>query len=549
MRWLGLLLALTVPASGQLFEEVPATRSGIGWVHENARSAQRFLPETLGPGAAFLDYDGDGWMDVFLVNSGPADFHRPKTTPRNGLYRNNRDGTFTDVTAGSGLSGGLSFGMGAATGDYDNDGHADLFVTAYGKPALYRNNGNGTFTDVTARAGVVINRWTTSALWFDYDNDGRLDLFACGFVGYHRESQQACIAARGGKPGYCVPRMFPAGQSFLFRNNGDGTFRDVSGESRIASRPGKALGAVATDIDNDGRMDLFVANDTVENFLFMNRGGRFEETGVAAMVGLGHDGMARSGMGVDAADIDGDGKQDLFVDNIDREMFALYRNTGYGMFDDWAFAGEIGRASYNLSGWGAKLFDLDHDGSIDLLVVNGHPDDMVSERRPNVGYREPMLLFRQQAGKFRNISRDAGPAFSREISGRGLAVGDFDNDGSLDALVGVNGGPPILLRNRVGAGNRWTGIGLRGVKANRDGVGARIRWSAGGRVRERLKSAGGSYLSAHDPREVLGLGPAETVEWVEVRWPAPSSRAERFRGMRPGRYVTLAEGQGEPVAR
>lgn len=539
-------LAIAWPLHSQpAFEEIPPKKSRITWTHDAARSERRYLPETLGPGVAFLDYDGDGWMDVFFVNSGPSDFYRPKTPPRHALYRNERDGTFTDVTARAGLAGGHAFGMGVAAGDYDNNGFPDLFVSAYGQPTLYRNNADGTFTDVTASAGIAIGRWTTSALWFDYDGDGRLDLFAAGFVDYRRESQQSCVDARGGKPGYCIPRIFKAGASYLFRNEGGGTFRDVSAETRIAARPGKALGAVATDIDNDGRMDLFVANDTVENFLFMNRGSRFEDVGVAAMVGLGHNGMARSGMGVDAADIDGDGKQDLFVANIDQEMFSLYRNTGYGVFDDLAFAGEIGRATYDLSGWGAKLFDIDNDGAIDLFLANGHPDDLVSERRPRVTYQEPMLLFRQQAGQFRNVSSTAGPVFSRPVSARGLAAGDYDNDGRVDVLVGVNGGAPILLRNRSGESNRWVGIMLRGAVANRDGTGARIRWSAGGKVRERLKTAGGSYLSAHDPREVLALGNTEAPDWIEVHWPAPSRRVERFRGIRAGRYTVLAEGKGE----
>ena len=539
----------TSAAEPALFEEIPAALSGIHWVHDNARSPQRYLPESLGPGVAFVDYDNDGWMDIFLVNSGPCDFYRPAQKPRHALYRNNRNGTFTDVTAAAGIQGGDSFGMGVAAGDYDNDGYPDLFVTAYGRPTLYRNNRNGTFTDVTAKAGVAVPGWTTSALWFDYDGDGLLDLFVCSFVEYRRETQALCIQARGGQPGYCIPRMFRPTASFLFRNNGDGTFRDVSRQTGLTKRLGKALGAVATDVNNDGRMDLFVANDTMENFLLANRGaGGWEDVAFGAMVALGPDGGARSGMGVDSADINGDGWQDLIVSNLDKEMFSLYRNTHYGMFDDLAFGGEIGRATYYLSGWGLKFFDLDNDGVLDLILANGHPDDMVAKRSPRTTYREPLLLFRQQDGRFRNVSSAGGAAFARDHAARGLALGDYNNDGKADVLIGVNGGAPLLLRNNTAGANHWLGVRLRGATANRDGVGAKIAWQAGGRRGSRLKTAGGSFLSAHDPREILGLGRAERLDWVEVQWPAPSGRTERYSSLEPDRYVTLIEGEGKRVA-
>ena len=509
----------------------------------------RYLPETLGPGVAFVDYDNDGWMDIFLVNSGVCDFYRPASKPRNGLYRNNRDGTFTDVTAAAGVAGGDAFGMGVAAGDYDNDGYPDLFVTAYGRCTLYRNNRNGTFTDVTAKAGLATPGWTTSALWFDYDGDGLLDLFVCSFVQYSRESQPLCLKERGGRPGYCIPRMFQPTASVLYKNNGDGTFRDVSQETKLTARMGKALGAVATDINNDGRMDLFVSNDTVENFLLMNRGARgWEDIGISALVGLSADGWPRSGMGVDSADFDGNGWQDLFVSNIDKEMFSLYRNTGIGVFDDLSFSGEVGKSTYYMSGWGAKFFDFDNDGTMDLLVANGHPDDAVSERSANVHYRQPMRLFQQKDRLFHNISAEAGAIFQREFSGRGLAIGDTNNDGRSDVLMGVNGGPPVLLKNLAGGSNHWLGIHLRGVKANRDGIGAKITWQVDGVTRSKLKTAGGSYLSAHDPREILGLGGATKVAWVEVRWPAPSERTERYTGLPPDRYSMLVEGEGRAVA-
>jgi enediyne biosynthesis protein E4 len=542
------LLPMQAQSAPPLFEEVPPAKSGIGWAHENGFSAPHYLPESMGPGVAFFDFDNDGWMDIFLVNSGPCDFFEAATKPNHALYRNNRNGSFTEVTGKSGILPPKSFGMGVAVGDYNNDGFPDLFITAYGACTLYRNNGDGTFTDVTQKAGIVAPGWTTSALWFDYDGDGLLDLFVCSFVQYDKASQSVCISARGGKPGYCIPRMFRPTASFLFHNNGDGTFRDVSKETRLAERLGKALAVVATDVNNDGLLDLFVANDTVENFLFVNRGSkRFDDKAFEMMVALNSDGTARSGMGVDAADINNDGWQDLFVANLDRERFSLYRNTGFGVFDDLSFASELGLATYYLSGWGLRLFDFDNDGATDFLLANGHPDDLVSEHTPRVKYREPLLLFQQQDGQFRNISAQAGPVFQRDFAARGLAIGDYNNDGRVDALVGINGGPPLLLKNNAGMGNHWAGVTLRGVKANRDGIGARITWSAGGRKRSRLKTAGGSYLSAHDPREVLGLGRSGRLDWIEVQWPQPANRIERFFGIGADRYSTLTEGEGEKV--
>ena len=310
-------------AASAIFDEVPAETSGIRWIHDNAISPAHYLPETMGPGVAFLDYDNDGWMDVYLVNSGPSDFYKPEKPIRNALYKNNRNGTFTDVTEEAGVSGG-TFGMGVAVGDYDNDGFPDLFVTSYGRPILYHNNGNGKFNDVTEKSGLATPGWTTSAVWFDYDNDGRLDLFVCSFVNYGTDNHFSCGDNKLGRRYYCIPRVFKPTASFLYHNNGDGTFTDVTHGTDIERALGKGLGVVATDVNNDGRMDLFVANDTVQNFLFMNRGnGKWEEIALAAEVGFSENGQARSGMGVDAADFDGDGWEDLFVANVDQEMFAL----------------------------------------------------------------------------------------------------------------------------------------------------------------------------------------------------------------------------------
>jgi predicted NUDIX family NTP pyrophosphohydrolase len=535
-----------VAASPPLFEEVPPTVSGITWVHENAMSANRYLPETMGPGVAFCDYDNDGWADIFMVNSGVCDFYQPKTPLRNALYKNNRNGTFTDVTDAAGVAGGHDFGMGCAVADYDNDGFPDILVTAYGRCTLYHNNGNGTFTDVTEKAGVASPGWTTSALWFDYDNDGKLDLFLCSFVEFSLKSNVFCGDNKLGKRFYCIPRVFKPTPSLLYHNNGDGTFKEVSAGTDIHKALGKALGVVATDINGDGRMDLFVANDTVQNFLLANRGnGKWDEIALAAEVGFSVNGTPRSGMGVDAADVNGDGRQDLFVANVDQEMFSLYKNDGNEFFSDVAAANGVAQATRLLSGWGLKFFDYDNDGMVDLFLANGHPDDMIENYSQQVHYKEPLLLFHSDGTKLTNVSDQAGPAFGKMFPARGLAVGDFDNDGRVDVLIGNNGGAPVLLKNNAGSGNHWIGIRLQGTACNRDGIGATITWSANGVRRSRYKSTGGSYLSSHDMRDVLGLETAAKVDWVEITWPQPSGRVERFSDVPVDRYVTIVEGKGK----
>jgi hypothetical protein len=521
------------------FAEVPAKASGITWVHNNAHSPERWLPETVGAGCAFFDYDGDGWMDIYLVNSGPADFYAPAAPLKNALYRNNRDGTFTEVTDKAGVAGG-TFGMGAAAGDYDADGRQDLYVTSYGRNILYRNNGDGTFADVTAKAGVAAPGWSTCATWFDYDADGRLDLFVSSFVLYDKTQNLYCTD-ESKRRYYCVPRFFKPMPSRLFKNRGDGTFADVSKESGIADSPGKSFGAVATDVNNDGLADLFVANDTMPNFLFVNKGaGKFEEEGLAAGVAYSEAGRPRSGMGVDSGDYDADGWQDLFVANIDQEFFSLYRNQKDLTFTDEP--GEIGPATQLLSGWGLKFFDYDNDGDADLMLANGHPDDLIEMRVARVKYREPLLMFENAGKGFRNVSALSGAVFARDFSGRGLAVGDYDNDGDLDALVSNNGEPPVLLRNEGGSRGNWVGLRLVATKSNPAAVGAVITWQAGGVKRSRLKTGGGSYLASHDPREILGLGEAAKADAVEIRW--PSGKVDRLAGPPAGKYVTVVEGEG-----
>ncbi len=527
------------------FEEISASASGISWVHVNGRSPMAHLPETVGAGCAFLDYDNDGWMDIYLVNSGRCDFYEPVQPLRNALYHNNRDGTFSEVTQKAGVTGD-AYGMGVAVGDYNGDGFPDLYVTQYPHSVLYHNNGDGTFTDVTAKAGVAAPGWATSAVWFDYDNDGRLDLFVCRFVDYSKTKLKFCGDRLTGERFYCIPSIYDSMPCWLFRNNGDGTFTDVSKESGISRSLAKAWGVVAADINNDGYMDLFVTNDTVPNFLFANRGkGQFEEIGLLAGVGVNVFGKPRSGMGVDAADYDQDGWIDLFEANVDHEMYSLYHNGTSEAFNDLALPTGIGAVTRMMSGWGLKFFDYDNDGHLDLLLCNGHPDDTVDKRVEGVKFLEPMLLFHNTGKGFENVSQQSGPIFSKPLSGRGLALGDFDNDGSVDVLVTQNNAAPVLLRNNLGRQNHWLGVRFVGTKANIDAIGAKITYQSGDLKRHQFKVGGGSYLSSHDPRMVLGLGKRSKIDWLEIQWPQPSGKTERFTDLPVDRYIEIVEGQGK----
>jgi len=533
--------------SSNPFSEISPTSSGLTWAHTAGLSPEKYLPESTGAGCASLDYDNDGWMDIYLVNSGKCDFYTPAQPLRNALYHNNRDGTFTDVTEKAGVAGG-GYGMGIAVGDYNADGFPDLYITQYGRSILYRNNGDGTFTDVTEHAGVAAPGWASSAVWFDYDNDGRLDLFVGRFVDFDKTKHHPCnapnIPALKGMNEYCYPRVYSPMPSWLFHNNGDGTFTDVSQKMGISDNPGKSWGVVATDINNDGWMDLFVANDTVANFLFMNRTGKlFEEVGFSSGVSFGEGGKARSGMGVDSADINQDGWMDLFVTNLNHEFYGFYQNRHDETFDDIAAPSGIATATKLMSGWGLKFFDYDNDGNLDLIVANGHPDDLIEKIYDNVKYREPLLLFHNNGSGLKDVTQNIGPLFSRPLSARGLAIGDFNNDGALDVLISNNNDAPVLLRNEIGYRNHWLGLKLIGKKANIDAVGARVTYQAGDLKGSRMKVGGGSFLSSHDPRLVLGIAKNAKIDWLEINWPQPSGLKQRFTDLPIDRYVTIQEGQ------
>ena len=535
--------SVAAPAPEFPFERIPTSASGISWVHVNGKSAEKYLPETTGAGCAFLDYDNDGWMDIYLVNSGKCDFYAPNPPLRNALYRNNRDGTFTDVTEKAGVAAG-GYGQGVAVGDYDRDGFPDLYVTQYGHSILYHNNGDGTFTDVTAKAGVAAPGWASSAVWFDYNNDGLLDLFVGQFVRFSKEENKPCGIHDDGRHHYCIPQIYQPMPSWLFRNNGDGTFTDVSKVSGIADHLGKAWGVVATDINNDGWLDLFVTNDTTANFLFVNSGkGTFTEVGTEAGVAFSANGRPRSGMGADAADFNEDGWQDLFVANIDRENFAIYQNNRDNTFDDLAVPTGIAKATKFMSGWGLKFFDYDNDGNLDLFLANGNPDDLIGLLHGEVSYEEPLLLFHRNGKSFEDVSAKSGPVFSTSMSYRGLAIGDFDNDGAVDVLISVNDGAPVLLRNQAARQNHWLGICLIGKKANPDAIGALVTYKTGDLTRRRLKTGGGSYLSSHDPRMVLGLGKRTAIDSLEIKWPPPGGGTQRFTDLPLDRYITIVEGE------
>ncbi len=522
-----------------------AQSAGIRFRHDNAASPEKYLIETMGSGCAWIDYDQDGLLDLYLVNGAATRVYTPPHALRSALYRNNGDGTFTDVTDRARVGAEGLFGMGVAVGDYDNDGFPDLLVLGYGRCILYHNNGNGTFSDVTARAGVEnAGRWASSAAWFDYDNDGRLDLAIANYIDWSPEHNFWCGDHGPGMRSYCHPDDYNGQLPTLYHNNGDGTFTDVSEKSGLGLKPGNGLGVVTFDYDDDGWQDVFIANDSMANFLFHNnRDGTFREVGYVAGVAVSADGLPEAGMGTDAADTTGDGQMDLVVTHLDSQLARLYRNMGDGTFDDATLQSQLGYATFHMSGFGARFMDYDNDGARDIFMANGHVLDNIARYNSTVHYAEPKLMFRNLGkGIFENVSDRLGADFLLPRVSRGAAVGDFDNDGDLDVLVNNNGQAPQLLRNDGGNANHWLQISLVGTKSNRDGVGARVKLTAGDLVLYDQRKGGMSYQSAQDPRLHFGLGDRQIVDSLHVLW--PSGAATTLRNLRADQVITVKEGQG-----
>ncbi len=543
-KLLGVTRAPTTPP-GIEFEDVTA-KSGIRFKHETSRTRQKYLPESMGAGVAMFDYDNDGWLDLFFVNGAKLQDPMPrgsspdKSDPRywNRLYHNNRDGTFADVTEKAGLQGRL-YGMGVATGDYDNDGYVDLLVTNLGGNILYHNNGDGTFTDVTAKAGVGGSGWCTGACFVDYDRDGRLDLIVSRYVQWDF-SDVYCGEHRPGYRAYCHPDQFEPITHLMFHNNGDGTFTDVSKKCGIASFPGKGLGVAIDDFDGDGWPDIFVANDSVAEQLFRdNHDGTFTE--VALVSGLGYDqnGHAFAGMGADFGDYKNTGWPSVFVNALANQKYKLFRNDK-GSFDDITDSIGLGASTLSHSGWGAKWIDYDNDGWLDLFVAQGHVMDNIQLTEPTLRYLEPPLLLRNDQGRFSNVSPQGGSIFTTPIAARGAAFGDLDNDGLVDVAINCNDGPAIILRNRVGHGNHWLALNLIGSTSNRDAIGSRIRLlTESGQQQTRFVSTAGSYISASDKRAHFGLGSSKKIRLIEITW--PSGIVQRLESVAVDQILTVKE--------
>jgi enediyne biosynthesis protein E4 len=498
-----------------LFDDVTA-RAGITFVHQSAATPDKYMMETFGSGVAWIDIDNDGFQDLFFVNGAPE--------ASNVLYRNNRNGTFSNVTAQSGTAGTSTkaYKTGVAVGDYDNDGLLDLFVTAYGPDILYRNLGNGTFADVTAPAGVAggPSEWSTSAGFFDYDRDGDLDLYVANYVDFRMDENPWCGDRKPGYRMYCNPTIFDGTASRLYRNNGNGTFSDVSKPAGIANPAGKGLGVVFCDYDRDGDQDIYVANDLVRNFLYRNNGdGTFQDVAYAASVGFDVNGKPQAGMGVDCGDVDGDGRPELFVTNFSEELNTLYKNHGDGTFED--VTQQIGLGSGFLPlGFGTKMYDYDNDGDLDIHVTNGHVVDNVKLYTPALSYEQKDLLYENAGGKFKDVSARAGGALQNTRVGRGLAVADFDNDGFLDVAISSLGRKAVLLRNRGVSKGNWITIRAEGTTSNKLGLGATVRVQTPGTLQVREINNAASYQSANDIRLHVGLGAARTIPQIEILWPS-----------------------------
>jgi enediyne biosynthesis protein E4 len=528
-------------AAPVVFENV-ATAAGVAVPHLNGASPDKYLAETMGSGAVFFDADGDGWIDLFLVDGGSIADPAVMAKARHRLFRNQRNGTFADITAKSGIRPG-DYGMGACAGDADGDGRTDLYVTGYGANALYRNDGDGVFADVTREAGVGLGRWSTSCAFLDMDRDGDLDLFVANYLDAARNNNRFCGDAQRRIRVYCHPLNYKGLASVLFRNNGKGVFTDVSAAANIAPYVGNGLGVAVGDYDDDGLPDVFVANDAVPNFLFHNEGGgRFAEVGLAAGVAVARDGKPRAGMGTEFADYTGDGRLDLVVTNHEFETHSLFRNDGGGVFTDTTVESGLGPATLPFVGFGVAFFDFDNSGVLDLGIVNGHVIDNTPIFRAGSSHAQRKLLFRNLNGRrLQEIGNTAGPGFAPSSVGRTLIAGDVDNDGDVDLLVTNNGRAPELLRNGTRGGHAIV-LHLLGAAGNRDALGARVTVTAGGRAQVREVKSGSSYLGQSDRRVHVGLGNAAAADRIDIRW--PDGRSERIDRPPVDHIVTVQEGRG-----
>jgi hypothetical protein len=491
----------------------------------------------MGGGGGFIDYNGDGLLDIYLVCYSKTPQSDPTTKLKDALFRNNGDGTFTNVTESAGISNSM-LGMGMAAGDYNNDGKPDIYVTGYRASKLYRNNGNGTFTDVTQSAGVNNTMWGASAAFFDYDNDGYLDLFVCNYLDFDPDGKVACDFFEG-RP-YCYLSKFKGSAATLFHNNRDGTFSNVSEKSGIAAYKARGLGVIAFDYNNDGWMDIFEANDAGANFLFHNNGnGTFNEVALAAGVAYDPNGKYRGAMGIDAEDLDGNGYQDVFVTNFSQETNAFWSNNGDGTFDETTYELNLARISLPMSGFGTRFFDYNNDGLTDIFVLNGHPFEPINKVFRETTYAEPPFLFENTGKGFRECAAEHGAALKKSYLGRGLALGDIDNDGDSDLLLMNAGEAPLLLRNDGGNQNHWVGIALEGTRSNRDGIGATVTIRTGNFRRSKQLLGGTSYCSASDLRLLFGVGTQQKIDEIQVKWPSGSSTS--LKDVSVDRYIAIKE--------
>jgi hypothetical protein len=528
------------PSLGFQFTDVTSS-AGIRFHHNNGAYGGKLLPETLGPGCAFIDYDSDGWQDILLVNSMDwPGLGRQRSTPK--LYHNNRNGTFTDVTREAGLDLEM-YGLGVAVGDYNNDGFPDILITCVGQNRLFRNTGKGRFVDVTDSSGLGKRlAFSTSAIWFDYDRDGLLDLFICNYVKWSAEHDVFC-SIDGKHKSYCTPEAYVGQTCWLFHNRGNGTFADVTASSGIFDSSSKSLGVALLDYDQDGWPDLLVANDTQPNKLYRNQhDGTFRDAAVEAGIAFSQEGKARAGMGVDVGDFDNSGRSGVAITNFDNEMIGLYRAEANGNFADIAMQSGVGLPSKTTLGFGCTYFDCNLDGWLDLMAVNGHIDDTVRNVR-NVGYAQPPQLFLNDGrGHFAEVGGQVGGGFNQPRVGRGLAVGDFDRDGDQDVLMTTNNGAAYLFRNDQSSGNRSLRFKLTGTKSNRDAIGARIKLFAGGLMQTRFVRSGSSYLSQSELPVMFGVARQDTVDRVVIDW--PSGRSEEYKGLKAGKSYEVTEGKG-----